>query len=349
MAKKKYTKQISLGTDPVTGRRIRKRIYANSPTLLQMEEKRAVREFDQKASPESLTFDEYANRWFDTYCRNLSFSTTEGYRNARNKCDIFKAVKMQEITRTHLQTVINENWEKPYTCKKIKVFFTSMFRSAEIDGVVTKSPAYSLKIPRTPDKRKTERRAFTQEEIKAIQTAGFTAQERLYVDVVYQFGLRPGEAYALNYEDFDRDRLILTISKSLGHKGEAPFIKDTKTHVVRELPIPAEWIPKLGRKKRGLMFPNASGKLMTKNQADTFSERIIKKINYAMGGTDACKATDITMYSFRHNKASQLYYLPGISNKVKAKYMGHSEEIFVRTYSHLIVEKEDISVLSRMT
>ena len=64
-----------------------------------------------------------------------------------------------------------------------------------------------------------------------------------------------------------------------------------------------------------------------------------------MGGTDKIRKTTITFYNFRHHKASLIYYLPGISIKKKAQYMGHSEEVFISIYSHLMEEKESSEIL----
>jgi len=353
--KKKYTKQISLGINPITGRRIRKRIYADSPTLLRQAEKQAIIDFEKNGNLASTAFSVFADKWFDTYCSKLTFNTTAGYKNAYKKCSDLYNMQMQDITRSDLQAILNDNWDKPTTCKKIKVFFNLIFQSAVIDNVISRNPATALKIPRAKSKaasdNKSSRRPFTAEEIEAIKAAPLDPMQRLLTDILYQFGLRPSEAFALNYEDFDLENKVLTVNKAMGYgEHEVPFIKSTKTYVTRVLPIPDEFIESFRKYKgKGHIFLNNEGKFMHKSQADKFGKKVCDAINVQMGGDAENRKTDISMYSFRHNKASQLYYISGISTKAKAEYMGHSEEIFIRTYSHLIKEKEDLSALSKMT
>jgi integrase len=81
------------------------------------------------------------------------------------------------------------------------------------------------------------------------------------------------------------------------------------------------------------------------HNGEKLQNSILNKINTAMGGTKKIRKTDITLYNFRHHKASLLYYLPGVSVKAKAAYLGHSEEMFLKVYSHMMEEKEDKEVL----
>jgi integrase len=80
------------------------------------------------------------------------------------------------------------------------------------------------------------------------------------------------------------------------------------------------------------------------------SARILKVINKALGGTDELKVIgNMTMYSFRHTYATNLYYnavKPGIiSTKKAAQIMGHSEEMFIKRYTHLDDDKEQMDAL----
>ena len=64
--------------------------------------------------------------------------------------------------------------------------------------------------------------------------------------------------------------------------------------------------------------------------------RIKKKLEAVLG-----HETDLTMYCFRHNYASSLYYA-GISLKEAQRLMGHqSYKMIMDVYAHLDAEKED--------
>lgn len=218
----------------------------------------------------------------------------------------------------------------------------NIWECAMSDGICTKNIAVGLKLPKAP---RTVRRPLTENELAGISKAEFDPMERFMVDILLQFGLRPGEAFALCKQSFDRKRRVLVINKALAHDSNQPYIKSTKTGVTRELPVPDSFWSKIPDVDTFYYFVNEDQQLMTASQIRSFKEQVIKKINLAMGGSSKLMLTDMTFYNFRHHKASLLYYLPGVSIKKKAQYMGHSEKMFLETYSHMMEEREDVEAL----
>ena len=68
--------------------------------------------------------------------------------------------------------------------------------------------------------------------------------------------------------------------------------------------------------------------------------RIEKAINEELGANGNLKLLHITPHMIRHDYATRLYYVNGISPKKKADILGHSERLFTELYSHLDSEKE---------
>jgi len=344
--KKKLTKQISLGIDPLTGRRIRKRVYGDTQAEIRKQETIAQREFAKHGRPDRTTLLEYINRYEAAYISTKTYLTRRNFTTLKNKCEPLYHKRMNEITRLDLQNLLNDVWDIPVTCKRLRQVLRSLWRSAEADGIVQKNVALRLDVPHETKK---EKRPLTAEEKEALKKADFTPQERLLVDILYQFGLRPSEAFALDSTSVDTKNKLLIINKSLSHDHATPIIKSTKTGVTRKLPIPDELLPRL--KPTGTstyLFTNQYGQLFTPFNIEKISKSIINKINLAMGGTDELRVTDMTLYNFRHNRATDLYYMSGnLSTKAKARYMGHSEEMFLRTYSHLLDEKEETELLRK--
>ena len=340
---KRLSKQITLGIDPYTGKRIRKRVYATSRTALQQAEKDAAAEYARTGQIRDILFMDYRDKWFDAYCANLSENTRYCYRYTLKNLDQLDGIKMSRITRLDLQKILNENWEHPNTCKKLYGIMRQIWKSAVFDSAVAKDITEGLKRPKTASSK---RRALTEKEMEAIRSVQLPAQQRFLVDLLLQFGLRPGEALALNIHDFDRKARTLTISKAVSYHGmRDAFIKTTKTGVTRVLPVPDSFWAKIPPVQTLYYFCRPDGTLWSRGTAHKVCQDIIKAINVKMGGTDQLKVTDMTLYTFRHNKASLLYYTGGISIKKKAQYMGHSEEQFIRIYSHLIESKEDTEIL----
>lgn len=340
---KRLSKQVTLGYDPITGKRLRKRIYATSETGLKQAENAAVAEFTKQGKIKDSQFQKYREKWFEAYCAQLSENTRYCYKCILKNLDELNGIKMSRITRLDLQKILNDHWNKPNTCKKIYGLMRQIWKSAVFDGIVSKDITEGLKRPKMAS---TKRRALTENEMEAIRSVSLPEQQRFLVDLLLQFGLRPGEALALNVHDFDKRARTLTISKAVTYHGmREAIIKTTKTGATRVLPVPDSFWAKIPKINGLYYFTTDAGVLFSRGTAHKFCADIIKAINAKMGGTDKLKATDMTMYTFRHNKASLLYYTEGISLKKKAQYMGHSEEQFIRIYSHLIESKEDTEIL----
>lgn len=340
----KLCKQIDLGIDPMTGKRIRKRIYYTSKTDLERQKKDLIREYVKHGNPSNMTFGEYRMKWFEANYAHLYPSTKMSYLSSFNHSAVLDHMKLKNITRQDLLNIINTVWDTPHTACRLATMMQSMFDSAVFDGIVDKNIAYKLKKPSKP---KSDTRALTLDELQAVKDTQFDEQEQLLVNILRQFGLRPGEALALMPSDFNRKARTLTISKAVAYNKETPFIKPTKTTVTRVLPVPDEFFSLLPQEKC-LYYFNHNGQLLTKKRKETLCRHILEKINATMGGNKKLKVFDATLYIFRHTKATDLYYLQGISMKMKAAYMGHSEEMFLKTYSHLCEERENTELLRTM-
>lgn len=338
----KFSKQISLGIDPMTGKRIRKWIHADTKLGLKQKEKEAIADFAKNGTVSSLTYEQYEEKWYNAYHGDITPRTHATNKSVLNHNNVLHGKKMKDIIRTDLQKIIKDSWDHPSFCRRYASMMKSMWECAVADGVCPKNIAIGLKLPKNSS---SSRRPLTKEELEGIKKADLDVFERFLVDVLLQFGLRPGEAFALNKQAFDRKERTLTIDKAVSYNGVTPYIKSTKTGVTRVLPVPDSFWSKIPKIKTLYFFLNKDDQLMTITQRRAFQEGILAKINTAMGGTDKIRKTTITLYNFRHHKASLIYYLPGVSLKKKAAYLGHNEEMFLKIYSHMMEEKEDSEVL----
>lgn len=245
------------------------------------------------------------------------------------------------------QGVVNESWDHPHAAKGVADVLRQIFRSAASDGIIASNPAEGLKRPKLPSPKF---HLLTDRELDAVKSANLSDQDRLFVTILQAFGLRPGEALALRPDDFDFKKKILHITKSLelpSNKGCA--IKSTKTDVTRDLPVPDALIPYLRKSVAAIhgfyLFTNKNNSLHTKSSYKRLSERIWKAVNVELGGNDYLSmVSGLTLYDFRHRRATDLYYLTQkgiISSKKAAALMGHSEIIFLKTYSHIDEKMEN--------
>lgn len=334
MSKYKYSKKISLGYAP-DGRRIRKTVHGNSNAELQRNIAKEYALFEQQINPTDISFGKYKEKWFETYKAKKSDNTKQMYKYALQKTDSLDMVRMRKITKTDLQAIVNDYDGR--TAQILVMTINQICHAAHEDGILVKEIHLSQ-----ADYKAAEKRILTEEELQKVKDADLDPDERLFVDILRIFGLRPGEALALRYTDFDFKKKVLHIRNSLAFNGNSPVLKTTKTDICRELPLPDSFMPKIKKyfeeNRSFYLFHKGDNSLMTKSSYRRFSERILRKIDI----------DDITFYSFRHTRATELYYecqKGTISTKKAAALMGHSEQIFLCTYSHIDDSKENLQSL----
>lgn len=347
----KYNRQISLGYSD-DGKRVRRWIHADSQQELKRKERELLKNSEQ-ALVVPKRFGEYAQAWLKTYKSNKETRTREFYESGVKKLSALNGRELSRITRSQLQEVLAENWEHPRTCKKLANIMSQIFRSAIADGLIWKNPAESLDIPK---QTKTEKRILTQAEKEAIAAADLPASEKLFLDLCRHLGLRPEEARALTRSDINIKAETITINKAVIFAKNAPELKGVKNGKPRTIPLQNDLIPALQSyiKDCGwLLFTDSKGNLMSKSSFRCFQRRIFDEVNRKLGGNDKMSVLNgMTFYTLRHTRGTELYYLAQkgkISTKLAAQYMGHSEMVFLSTYSHIDEQKEDLKALKAVT
>lgn len=347
----KYRKQVSLGYD-AEGRRVRKWVSADTQQELKRKERELLKRTDQELQP-SIRFGEYAQIWLRTYKSTKETRTREYYATGVRKLSRLDHLEVSRIRRSQLQEILADNWEYPRTCKKLANIMSQIFRSAVADGLASRNPAENLDIPK---QIRTEKRILTDAEKKAIESVELPAAEHLFLALIRQLGLRPEEARALTRSDINFSSGTLTINKASIFNENAPELKGVKNGKPRTLPLPNGLKSELKRYVEGiqwLLFTDSRGEMMSKSSYRCFQKRIFSALNRELGGTDRMNVLDgMTFYTLRHTKGTELYYLTQtaqISTKLAAQYMGHSEIVFLSTYSHIDEQKEALEALRVVT
>ena len=342
----KYNKQITLGYD-LNGKQIRKWVHAN--TIRELNEKTEQLKLEWKLTPNTsdVTFRKYSGEWFKAYKSNRSARTQEMYQYALRKCSDLDRFPLKSITKTACQQVVNALWETPKTAKIVRDTLFQIFKAAISDGILIRNPADGLSLP---EQKKKQIHLLTEWELDGIRRAALDPTDRMFITILQVFGLRPAEALALQITDFDLDNNILRINKAVELSNDnSSKIKNTKTGKDREIPVPEEIKPLLREYMRGLksflLFSKKDGGLMTKSAYRRMQERVWKAVNEALGGDENHNlVSGRNFYEFRHRRSTDLYYLCQkgiISTKKAAELMGHSEEVFIRIYSHIDEKKEN--------
>lgn len=320
-----------------------KRKWLSARTIAEMEKKiaevKAAISSGRNLLDDDVRFDDYVNMWFETYKANRGINTRQMYQHLI-KCQFESLyhLRVREIRPMHLQALINDYSDQPRTCEQMRLTLRQIFKQAIADGIVTVNPAASLELPRHV---KNEKRALTPEEKKALKAADLTERERAFIMIAYGCGLRPGEIYALTWQDIDFKKNVVNVNKSIVFDGNKPVVSYPKTNKsIRAVEAPRAVIQALKEYRSTTiapkLFSGRDGEYKGKTGYIGEWERIKKKMEAVLGHD-----TDLSLYCFRHSYATELYY-SNVSLKEAQRLLGHSGyKMIMEVYAHLDAEKED--------
>lgn len=346
--KKKYNERIFVGVD-ASGRRIRKRISADSRPELEALKREALRKGVQ-LSGKDISIGEYAETWFETYKSTKALKTQEMYKTSINKLKPIWNKSIKAVTETDLQIIINKNVDHPRICEQFKLTVHQIYNQAIKDKLVD---AYNLADDLDIPKREHhEMRFITDAEMTIIIACEFKPIDKLFVDLLRNTGMRPAEALALLWSDINFADCSIRVSRAFEFSHNQPSDKPTKTKVIRTIPISREFADYLQGIEKGseYLIYREDGKPFSLSAYKKMYKRVFTIINAALGGNDEQDMlSGMTFYSFRHTYATFLYYQGCqkgiISTKKAAQIMGHSEEVFLKRYTHIDEDKEKLSDL----
>jgi integrase len=172
------------------------------------------------------------------------------------------------------------------------------------------------------------RGAFSESEVQAIMTEA-RPHERALIGLLCFTGLRPGEAYALDWSAVDLGAGCLRVLRSWDHRGRK-FVEPKTAAGIRAVPLSGWLVAELAEHKvraggAGLVFGSRTGKPMNPSNVRRDIWMPLKK-RAGVRGFD--------LYSLRHTFAS-LGRTAGESAFNVSRMMGHSRSLLVdQVYAH---------------
>jgi integrase len=178
------------------------------------------------------------------------------------------------------------------------------------------------------DERHVNRDAFSEAEIQALRDAA-SPSERSLIWLLCFTGLRPGEAYALDWTAVDLDGGNLTVLRSWDDRG-GKFVAPKTKAGIRIVPLSSWLVTELTAHKArgdctGLVFHNGAGNPWNPSNMRRDVWLPLKK---------RAKVRDLDLYSLRHSFAS-LGRTAGESAFNISRMMGHTNSVLVDSvYAH---------------
>ncbi len=187
-----------------------------------------------------------------------------------------------------------------------------------------------------------QRDAFSEREVQAILAAA-RPHERALIGLLCFTGLRPGEAYALDWSAVDLEAGSLRVERSWDHRGRK-FVEPKTRAGVRTVPLSGWLVGELTTHRErsggaGLVFANREGRPMNPSNVRRDLWVPLKK---------RAGVRSLDLYSLRHTFAS-LGRTAGESAFNVARMMGHSRSTLVdQVYAHTM-QSGMASVAERVT
>lgn len=225
---------------------------------------------------------------------------------------------IEEITGAQVKKILSKMGVSSKTKKNRLIPLFGVFKYAEIDP-----PRIKLK---KQARDKVER--YTPDERESLLSR-LEGQSKVYFALLFGCGLRPGEALALQWSDYDGEYLNVTKSISKRRLGQ------TKTGNTRRVYVPRSTRAHLNshhtRFRGGGIFQNADDNRF--RDTDYFNKEWAS-------AHKACRIPYRIPYTCRHTRAAELLS-QGADIGRAAKQLGHSVQMFLTIYSEFIEEYSD--------
>lgn len=291
-----------------------------------------------------MKYEEWLGIWLENYIKpSVKVRTYERYALIINKhisTDIGKC-EIAELSALVLQNFITKLLENG-NCKTgnglsansvnavISVLQSSL-QTAHMIGVANEYTADKIKRPKI-----TERpiECFSMKEQKQIEQAVLNGnKDKLYGILLCLYsGLRIGELIALQWNDIDLTKGILTISKSCHDGKDGLIIDEPKTANSRRLiPLPKQLLPILkGIKKKSdsSFVVSSNGSFVSVRSYQRSFELLLKRLNIPHKG----------FHSLRHTFATRAIEC-GMDVKTLSEILGHKNPtVTLNRYAHSLME-----------
>lgn len=297
----------------------------------------------------SVTFKQYAEKWFDINCTTKEIATQNSIKNRLNHLyEYFGNVKLKALKPYHIQEFVTGMVKNGFTdvTKRSLAECKRVLNDAIINDVISRNVALGITTPKFP---KTERKPLTLIEDKKVLEYALQHKYGLFILVLRYCGLRPEEAVALTVDKIDLEEHKIIVKEAVSLATNQPKTKPTKNLKNRKIPIP-DFLFKLLKERVSYCNENNIKYIFTK-ETDKYSmltkQALKSHLKVFLNGLNKNSDVEITFtyYQLRHSYCTMLYYA-GVKIKKAQELMGHSSaDMVYNIYTHLDEERENAEEL----
>lgn len=297
---------------------------------------------NELAPPNRQTVPEWFAAWLDQKAGQVSAGTHKFYQDQTAKVGQLEGIRLSELRPDRVAKWYADLLAGGTSATGVRRGATALsaaLNDAVALGVLPSNPTRRVKRPRV---ERAEVSCYTLEQALAILTAAAGCPWEAFLRLALDGGCRPGELYALRWEDVDLDAGAVRIVRTLERVGGQVREKSPKTAKGRRvILISAPTVDALRAYRAGLKGKRADSPLLFPGKRGTwlhhsnFSRRVWKPIAEAAG------VPSLGLYSLRHTSAS-LLLAAGAGIKDVSERLGHeSIEITLRHYVHSLPSTQE--------
>ena len=197
-------------------------------------------------------------------------------------------------------------------------------------GKLNTNPSSYLKF-RYPDET-TERRIFSQSEVKELYAAVATNQEKIILHIAYGCGLRVNEISQLNKEDLRLTENLIIVQKGKNNKRRLVPIPNKISQELKTFIFSTGGTNETTEEKKAV-FIHSKGGRMQQWTLNRLLKNIIKRTNFGNQFT-AEELKTIGIHTLRHSIATHLL-ANGMKLEQVQQFLGHSYIESTEIYTHI--------------
>ena len=270
----------------------------------------------QEEQARTRTFREIADAWWEEAETLLATQSIKSYKPAKTRgVEFFGDTPIANILPKDIAKFIRSLVSKGYAQKTLSNQLTvinRIFDYAVIENEIQFNPCASVQVPK--GQPKTVRSAASMTDEEKIKTSD---HEWLFPVIAIYSGLRKGEILALQWKDIDFEKNIISVSKSVYHKFDKPYIKEPKTEAGKRYvpllaPLKARLIEKRGNLNHYIISDTGETPL-TVSRYDTLFAHYKKEVGI-----------QCTAHQLRHSFAT-IAIENGVDIKSVSELLGHKQ------------------------
>lgn len=302
------------------------------------------REYLCKSDIVDITFEELAEAFKEDRFPRMKESTRDSLNNIINNklVPVFGKKKVKDITTLEVNrwqnsyfTGNSERTGKPYKKSYVKRLSDAlsllMNYAAQKYGLAENPVDFADMISEVAEGRM---KFWTQEEYqKFAETIRDDVIAYISFETLYWTGMREGELMALTWQDFDLEKKIVSISKTMHLKNGTPVVTDPKTAMGnRKITLPEKLCDELKEYREK--------SICSENEDQVFPVAPYKLYRRMRTGCRKAGLNPIRIHDLRHSHVSLLIHL-GFSAVDIAKRLGHESTEITFRYAHLFPSEQD--------